>query len=179
MTARAYKPGPADARVQREPGENWTLVLTRELRHPPEIVWEALTDPAQLREWAPYDADRNLGAAGETVKLTTFGAPGPHVVETKIRKADRPRSLEFNWGGGDLRWELSPNKGGTRLTLWAQINRRYIAMGAAGWHVCLDVLGFLLDGNPVGRHAGPETMQFEGWQRLNGEYTKLFAEKTS
>jgi uncharacterized protein YndB with AHSA1/START domain len=177
MTARAYMPGPANAEVRKEAGENWTLVLVRELRHSPDVVWKALTDPAQLREWAPYDADRNLGATGATVKLTTVGAPGPHVVETKIRKADPPRSLEFNWGGGDLRWELSPNKGGTKLTLWAQINRRYIAMGAAGWHVCLDVLDHLLRGDPIGRIAGPETMKFEGWQRLNAEYTRLFAEK--
>ena len=37
---------------------------------------------------------------------------------------------------------------GTRLTLWTNIDRRYISMGAAGWHVCLDVLDHLLSGNP-------------------------------
>jgi hypothetical protein len=40
--------------------------LVRELRHPPATVWQALTDPAQLSEWAPFDADRNLARwAGE------------------------------------------------------------------------------------------------------------------
>jgi len=29
---------------------------------------------------------------------------------------------------------------GTRLTLWHNIDRRFIAMGAAGWHICVDVL---------------------------------------
>ena len=39
----------------------------------PEKVWQALTNPADLREWAPFDADNNLGHAGNKVKLTTVG----------------------------------------------------------------------------------------------------------
>ena len=38
--------------------------LVRELRDPPAMVWQALTDPAQLSEWAPFDADRNLAPWG-------------------------------------------------------------------------------------------------------------------
>src|SRR6476659_1900279 len=64
MTARQqYAPGPADAQVQKE-GESWTLVLVRQLHHPPQKVWQALTDPAQLHEWAPFDADGSLGTTG-------------------------------------------------------------------------------------------------------------------
>jgi hypothetical protein len=47
-------------------------------------------------------------------------------------------------------------------------------MGAAGWHICLDVLDHLLGGAPIGRMAGVETMKFDGWQRLNKEYAKQF-----
>jgi uncharacterized protein YndB with AHSA1/START domain len=175
MTTREkYAPGPAaGARVQKD-GEKWTLVLVRDLRHPPAKVWEALTDPAQLREWAPFDSDRNLGAVG-SAKLSTFGAP--HVSETNVKRADAPKVLEYDWGGGDIRWELEPLKGGTRLKLWTQIDRRYISMGAAGWHICLDVLDHLLADEPIGRMAGPEVMKFSGWQRLNGEYAKQFAVK--
>jgi uncharacterized protein YndB with AHSA1/START domain len=171
-----YTPGPATgAQVVRKDGEQWTLVLVRELRHPPEKVWEAITDPAHLREWAPFDADQNLGKAGATVKLTTVGAPAPNVSETTITRADAPRLLEYNWGGGDMRWELEPAGGGTRMTLWANIDRRYISMGAAGWHICLDVLDHLLSGDPLGRIAGVEVMKFGGWQRLNTEYAKQFS----
>ena len=44
----------------------------------------------------------------------------------------------------------------TLLTGWTadRIDRRYIAMGAAGWHICLDVLGLLLDGH--GQLVGDE-----------------------
>jgi len=167
-------PGPANlARIQKH-GENWTLVLVRQLRHSPQTVWSALTDAAQLREWAPFDADANLGIAGTTVKLCTVGTPVPMISETVIKRAVEPKVLEFRWGDGDLRWELEDFDGGTRLTLWHNIDRRYISMGAAGWHICFDVLDQALNGTPIGRIVGPETMKFEGWQRLNAEYAKQF-----
>jgi len=168
-----YVPGPASGAQVRKDGEKWTLVLVRELRHSPEKVWEALTDPAQLREWAPFDADGNLGTAGATVNLTTVGAPRLVVSETKVKRADPPRELEYNWGGFDMRWQLEAMGGGTRLTLWTNIGHRFISMGAAGWHICFDVLERLLGGAPIGRIVGSEAMKHE-WQRLNAEYAKQF-----
>jgi hypothetical protein len=163
-----YAPGPArGARVQKD-GEKWTLILTRDLRHSPEKVWEALTDPAQLREWAPFDVDADLGTVG-TVKLTWMGmAPAP--VETKVTRADAPKLLEY----GDIRWELEALNSGTRLMLWHSIDRRFISWGAAGWHICLDTLDHLLSGNPIARIVGAEATKFEGWRRLSAEYAQQF-----
>lgn len=169
----AYTPGPARGATIDKQGEQWTLVLVRELRHSPEKVWRALTDPAELGQWAPFDADGPLGAAGATVKLTTVGAPALHVTETKVTRADPPHRLEYNWGGFDMKWELVPVDGGTRLTLWANIQRNFIAMGAAGWHLCFDVLDRHLDGHPIGRIVGPAAMQVDGWHQLHGEYATL------
>ena len=174
-----YMSGPASgAQIQKKDGQTWTLILVRELRHAPERVWQALTDPAHLREWAPFDADRSLGAVGTRVKLTTVGAPKLHVTETTVTRADAPKVLEYNWGGGDVRWELEATGGGTRLTLWSDIDRRFIAMGAAGWHICFDVLERLLAGQPMGRIVGAQVMKFGGWQRLNAEYAKQFGLET-
>jgi hypothetical protein len=106
-----------------------------------------------------------------------MGAPTPQVSETRVTRADAPTLLEYNWGGNDIRWELEAVAGGTRLTLWHNIDRRFISMGAAGWHICLDVLDHLLGGAPIGRMVGPGLMQFGGWQRLNAEYAKQFAEE--
>ena len=168
-----YEPGAAfGANIQKD-GERWTLVLVRVLAHPPAKVWKALTEPEHLREWAPFDSDRSLGVAG-TAMLTTVGAPGPHVTETRVKRAEEPKVLEFTWGGNDIRWELEPSGKGTRLTLWHNIDRNYIAMGAAGWHVCFDVLERSLDEQPIGRMVGPEVMKFEGWRRLHAEYAKQF-----
>jgi uncharacterized protein YndB with AHSA1/START domain len=175
MIAREpYTPGPATAARVHQDGDTWTLILERELSHSPDKVWQALTDPAQLREWAPFDADRSMGTPGTTVKLTTVGAPAPHVTETTVTRADAPKVLEYKWGGFDMRWELEAVAGGTRLTLWTNIDRRFISMGAAGWHICLDVLDRLLSGTPIGRIVGPEALKFGGWQRLNAEYAKQF-----
>ncbi len=171
-TRERYAPGAASGAEVRKDAGSWTLVLVRDLRHPPEKVWTALTDPEHLREWAPFDSDRNLGTVG-AARLSTVGTP--QVSESQVKRAEAPRVLELSWGNQDLRWELEPlGAGGTRLTLWHNIDRRFIAMGAAGWHICLDVLERLLAGQPIGRIAGPEAMKFGGWQRLHAEYAKQF-----
>jgi len=165
-----YIPGPAyGAQIKKDGSDKakWTLILVRELRHSPEKVWEALTDPAQLREWAPFVVDGNLGTVGNTVKLTWVGNPTP--IDTTVTRADAPSVLEY----GDIRWELEASGGGTRLTLWHAIDHRFISWGAAGWHIAFDVLDRLLSGNPIGR-GGADVMKSEAWQRLRAEYAKQF-----
>ena len=163
-----YAPGEASGAQVRKDGDKWTLILVRELRHSPERVWQALTDPAQLREWAPFVVDGNLGTVGATVQLTWVGNPTPQ--ETKVTRAEAPELLEYS----DIRWELEPLGSGTRLTLWHSIDRRFVAWGAAGWHISLDVLDRLLAGQPIGRLAGGDAMKSKGWQRLVAEYAKQF-----
>src|ERR1700682_1944753 len=93
-----YAPGAASGAEVRKDGEKWTLVLVRDLPHPPAKVWQALTEPDHLREWAPFDGHRKLGAVG-TAKLSTVGAPTPHASETHVQRAAAPRALEYTWGG--------------------------------------------------------------------------------
>jgi uncharacterized protein YndB with AHSA1/START domain len=173
-----YVPGAASGADIQKDGEKWTLVLVRDLSHPPAKVWKAITDPEDLREWAPFDSNRNLGTVG-AAKLTTVGAPTPLVSETQVKRADAPKLLEYNWGGFDVRWELEPLAGGgTRLTLWQNIDRRFTSLNAAGWHVCFDVLERLLADRPIGRIVGAEALKVEGWQRLLAEYSKQFGVET-
>jgi TonB dependent receptor len=148
---------PYGAQVRKD-GEKRTLTLVRELRHSPGRVWQALADPETLREFAPFEAD--------------MGAPAPE--ETTVTRADAPKVLEYN----DIRWELEAFGGGTRLTLWHNIDRRFISMGAAGWHIAFDVLDRLRSGTPIGRIVGGGAMKFGGWQRLNAEYAKQFGIET-
>jgi uncharacterized protein YndB with AHSA1/START domain len=177
VAARAeYAPGPASGATIEKDGEKWTLVVVRELRHPPELVWEAITDPAQLAEWAPFDADRNLATVGP-VTMSMARTPKPTVFETAVKRAEAPRLLEYTWGGSDLRWQLEPLGSGTRLTLWHRIDHRFIAWGAAGWQISFDVLDRLLAGAPIGRIAGGDAMQY-GWKRLVDEYSKQFGIET-
>jgi len=174
MTDRAqYVPGPARGAQVRKDGERWTLILVRDVPHPQAMVWQALTDPVHLREWAPFDVDGNMAMVGAMVKLTWVGTGA--VVETRITRADAPRILEFD----NIRWELEPNGGGTRLTLWHSIPPRFIAWGAAGWHIAVDVLDRLLSGTPIGRLAGKDGRNDEAWQRLVKEYSTHFGAETS
>ena len=64
MTTSPFDPV-RSADVATEPaGPGWTLVFVRELQHPPERVWDALTEPAQVSAWAPFTSDRDLGRLG-------------------------------------------------------------------------------------------------------------------
>jgi len=92
-----------------------------------------------------------------------------HAARNKSDARRRSKVLRYD----DTR-ELEAFGDGTRLTLWANIARRFISMGAAGWRICFDVLDRLLCGTPIGRIAGGEAMKFGGWQRLNAEYAKQF-----
>ena len=90
MSSRdTYQPGSAfGAEIHKTDDKHWTLIVTRELRHPPAQVWEALTDPAELREWAPFDVDRNLGATGPARGSPQAPPSIPHG-----RAAQRPSRL--------------------------------------------------------------------------------------
>ncbi len=166
-----YTPSPirgVQVSKEREAEGKWTLILVRELRHSPEKVWQALTDPAQLREWAPFVVDENLGTVGATVKLTWVGNPMP--IDTKVTRAEAPKVLEF----GDIRWELEARGTGTRVTLWHSIDRRFISWGAAGWHISFDVLERNLAGEPLGAIAGAHAIKSSAWQGLVTEYAREF-----
>src|SRR5579884_2700259 len=119
-----YVPGPASGAQVRKEGEKWTLILVRQVRHSPEKVWQAMTDPVHVREWAPFVVDGKLDKVGAKVNLTWVGNPTPQ--ETTVTQADAPEVLEY----GDIRWELEASGAGTRLTLWHKIDRRFVAWGA-------------------------------------------------
>jgi uncharacterized protein YndB with AHSA1/START domain len=173
-TRPPYTPDAAYGAEVTKEGPRWTLALVRTYQHPIERVWEAITDPAHLREWSPFDASANLGATGAKAALTTVGAPSPTTEETVVTRAEAPTLLEYQWGGHPMRWELEPMGSGTRLKLWTSIPKNFIAMGAAGWHICLDVMDRHLAGAPIGRMVGMDALKFEGWHRLNAEYARQF-----
>jgi uncharacterized protein YndB with AHSA1/START domain len=159
-----------DARLDRQ----WTLIFVRELGHPPEQVWQALTDPAELDRWAPFAAKEPLTAPGRTTLTTVDGDERTDMAAT-VTQVVPPALLEYTWGDDVLRWELEPAGGGTRLTLRhtlaARDDQGLPAMVAAGWHLCTDVLDRLLAGHPVTAIRGREAMN-HGWERLRAAYAE-------
>jgi len=171
-----FDPGPlADATVEEADG-HWTLVFVRDLRHPPERVWAALTDPDQLDAWAPFRPDRDLSGTGPATLVMVDG--DTHVpLDATIHRAEPPHRLEYTWGTDLLRWDLTPNgPTGTRLTLRHTVSgREWLAKVAAGWHLCVTVAERLLDGEPVGPIRGAAARD-HGWQELHDAYATKFGQ---
>jgi uncharacterized protein YndB with AHSA1/START domain len=172
MERADYKPGPlADASAERAADDRWTLVFVRDLHHPREKVWGALVEPGQLREWAPFVPDRDLGGAGPAT-FTMLGGEEAESSPGEVLRAEPPALLIYDWGGDLVRWELEPTGEGTRLTLRHTVrDRGFAPMVAAGWHICLDVAELLLDGDPIGPIVGDEAKEF-GWEDLRDGYAR-------
>ncbi|MFD5318778.1 SRPBCC family protein [Streptomyces sp. NPDC127098] len=171
MPDDAYQPSPLVPVGREAVGDRWTLVFTRDLAHPVEKVWAALSEPDQLAAWAPYTADRDLSAPGEAT-LTMIDGDSPEGLKATVLRAEPPALLEYSWGEDVLRWELTPTATGTRLTLRHTVaDREGLARAAAGWHLCLDVAERLLDGAPIAPIRGMAALDF-GWEALRDGYAE-------
>lgn len=106
-------------------GEKATLVFERQLRHSPESVWKAITDPQEMAQWCLTTGEIE-GRVGGRLDLTT----GPMRVHSSGRVLvwDPPRRFEYEWNvdpgpsypEGEhavVSWELVAREGGTRLVL--------------------------------------------------------------
>ncbi|MEU9118981.1 SRPBCC family protein [Streptomyces sp. NPDC048506] len=123
------------------------LRMERRLAHPPEEVWSAITDPAQLGRWFPSEVTVELRPGG----AMTFTMPGVSDVAMTgtVTDAEEPRLFAFTWGEDHLRWEITPDGDGSLLTLVHTFGDRFGgASFASGWHLCLTALSQLLDGEP-------------------------------
>ena len=148
-----------------------TLVFVRHLGHEPKKVWAALTDPDQLAQWSPFTASRDLGSTGDAT-LTMIDSDQHVDLPASVRRAEEPTVLEYTWGGDVLVWQLDPVDGGTRVTLRHTVeDPDFVAKAAAGWHLCVDVLEHLLDGDPVPPIRGADAMN-HGWQELHDRYAE-------
>lgn len=151
---------PADSR--------WEIVFSPWLTHPPEKVWQALSDPVSLRAWFPNElhGDRSEGAP---LRFTFPGKGDQGAFEGQMRTWDPPRALAFRWGEDELRFELNPEADGTRLTLVDTIDDvSRAARDAAGWHECLDRLQAHLDGQT------PDFAAAERREQLHPVYIQEF-----
>jgi uncharacterized protein YndB with AHSA1/START domain len=177
-------------------GNLHTLRFERRLAHPPEKVWRALTDNAELVHWFPAQI---RGARQQGAKLRfVFQEEGGPVLDnemTAVRTAgqeayqgsegeaamvgemtvyDPPRTLEYTWNDEILRWELQPRDGYTLLLFTHTFEEEAkSARDASGWEVCLDSLERRLAGLP------PETFTMEHFNVLFDDYAQRFGAKAS
>ena len=117
----------ADGVVEKGPDGSTRIRFVRRLPHPVERVWEALTDPAELRKWWG-DADLDLVDGGRfALRWRNTDEDGnAATLDGAITKLDPPRFLQISatWGSTannapatltTLTWELDPEGGHTLL----------------------------------------------------------------
>jgi uncharacterized protein YndB with AHSA1/START domain len=164
-----YEPTPLAAVDCHADGDRWTLVFVRDLPHPPEKVWAALTEPDQLPQWSPYTADRTLDTPGDATLTMVEDSDGEKLTGS-VRRAEPPTLLEHLWGDDLLRWELTATAAGTRLTLHHTLDDRgWVPRVAAGWHLCLDIADRVLAGQSVEPIRGEDALE-HGWGAVRDGY---------
>ncbi|TCO28437.1 uncharacterized protein YndB with AHSA1/START domain [Kribbella steppae] len=128
------------------------LRMQRELRHPVEKVWRAITEPGQLAGWFPAAVELDLRLDGP-ITFTFEEDPGAPIDEQSrgvIRAYEPPRLIEYTWGDEVLRWELVPSADGCTLHLTAtHDDRPGSASFTSGWIMCFDAMEKVLGGSAV------------------------------
>ncbi|HVX31845.1 MAG TPA: SRPBCC domain-containing protein [Solirubrobacterales bacterium] len=153
------------------------LLFERVLPHPPERIWAALTDTAEMFAWHPTPAEFEPRVGGRVV-----WDPKGHVADlpdSEVTAWDPPRRLGYTWttletpNPDHLLWELHPHDDGCLLVLLHTFDDRLkAARDGAGWHVCLDALAAALDGAPDPPGGDPDAPG--PWEGLNTEYQGRF-----
>lgn len=105
------------------PSQSDTISFELELRHPPEKVWRALTDPVLLTEWLLPAFDLKL-EPGAAFTLKTQAYPGwDGTVDCRFVEIEPHRKLSYTWRVAGMgldtvvTFTLTPTESGTRLSL--------------------------------------------------------------
>jgi uncharacterized protein YndB with AHSA1/START domain len=139
-------------------GDYATITFTRRIRHPPERVWSAITEPEELKGWY---MTRATVTTGRNASVDFVTGPSHFHVSGRILSWDPPRLFEHEWkvaprpelpSGEDsiARWELTRDGNETLLTFTFRRLTRDTAIGfAPGMHAFLDRLEVQLEGGAV------------------------------
>lgn len=102
-----------------------TLVFERQMPHPPQKIWRALTEPWLIAEWLM----QNDFAATVGHRFTFRATPLPGwsgVANCEVVAVEPPHLLAYRWGDGTesesglttlVTWTLTPRDGGTLVRL--------------------------------------------------------------
>ena len=126
--------------------ETLSVVVERDVPHPPERIWRALTQPHLIEEWLMKNDFRP--AEGHRFGLRAdWGS-----VECRVRTVEPNEKLSYSWDTKDLEsvvtWTLTPTSTGTRLRMeqsgFRPDQQPYYRGAQAGWPRFLSALEQLL-----------------------------------
>ena len=131
-----------------------SVVIERQLSHPPEKVWRALTQGALIEEWLMKNDFKPV--VGH--KFTFRSKPMPEwdgVIDAQVTEVESQARLSYTWSALGLQsivtWTLTPASGGT--------------------HLRMEQSGFRLDQEAAYRGAN------YGWQRFIGNLERVLGER--
>jgi uncharacterized protein YndB with AHSA1/START domain len=149
-------------------GDRVGVRFERRLAHPPERVWRAITEPADLAQWFPADIEGDLMTAGAELRFP-FREGEAETQSGEVIESDPPRILAYTWGDQSLRFELEPDGDGTRLVFTHALPREETAQVAAGWELRLGALEDVLDGRQP-----PDVFDQDRWLEVHAAYAEQF-----
>ena len=101
-------------------GETRTVVVEREVAHPPEKLWRALTQPHLIEEWLMKNDFKPV--TGHKFRLSREPKPDVKVaIDCEVLKVEPNRTLSYSWVAYGLdsvvTFTLTPTATGTHLRL--------------------------------------------------------------
>lgn len=151
---RAATPGSVDGPGLLEVDQgSASVTFRRQLHHPIEDVWTAITDPGELQIWFMAKVRRENGPGG----ALEMEHPNGVRATGRVVAWDPPRTYEYEWKlpaspsqpdgeNSRVRWDLSTTDGGTLLVLThRRLSRPTAEVFARGLRTFLDRLAARLD----------------------------------
>lgn len=129
-----------------------SVIIEREMPHPPEKIWRALTHGELIKEWL---MENNFQpAVGHKFSFRTNPVPNWNgIIECEVLAVEPNALLSYSWGtmgmGSVVTWTLTPT--------------------ASGTHLRMEQSGFLPD-----QEANYKGAKY-GWQRFIGNLEKVVA----
>ena len=123
-----------------------SVLVEREIAHPPEKIWRALTQPHLIAEWLMKNDFQPV--VGHHFDFSAeWGS-----VSCEVLEIEAPRSLSYSWGDHELKtgvtWTLAPAGAGTLLRMeqtgFRPDQPRYFHGARSGWPRFLAALEELL-----------------------------------
>jgi uncharacterized protein YndB with AHSA1/START domain len=121
-------------------GSRPVLRFERHLPGSVETIWQAVTDPDEMRAWFPTRIEIDEWKVG-AVLTHYFDEHDIDPLPGSVLEWDPPRRVSFTWGDDKIGFILTEAAdGGTDFVLTEELSANHAARNAAGWDGCLDRL---------------------------------------
>lgn len=104
--------------------ETKSVVMEREIAHPPEKIWRALTQPHLIAEWLMQNDFKPALGHRFNLRTQAYG-DWNGIIDCEVLTIEPNKALSYTWdsGNGPLRvtsvvtWTLTPTQTGTHLRM--------------------------------------------------------------